>query len=256
MKEAAATVKMAHKAINVRTSHLVLLGLATLLLGGLAWYVGWRAFEHAADIERLFAAWRGNSLAGPLWCVALQALQVVVFFLPGEVLSFAAGYVFGTWHALAYSFAGIMAGSLFNFCLARSLGRPTLARIIKPSSLNVVDRLLSRNQGRLAIFSLFLFPLGPTDALCYGAGFSGMSLLEFATINGTARIPALLFNVYLGARAASHNLGIVIIAGCLLLAVLFGYPLFVRYKNRRRAAAAIELLSALQRSAGGAQFLL
>jgi uncharacterized membrane protein YdjX (TVP38/TMEM64 family) len=180
---------------------------------------------------------------------------VVIFFLPGEVLSFAAGYVFGTWHALAYSFAGIMAGSVFNFCLARAVGRPTVARILKPSRLDMVDHLLSGNQGRLAIFSLFLFPLGPTDALCYGAGFSGMSLLEFSAISGTARIPALLFNVYLGARAASHNYVFLVIAGFFLLTAFVGYPLLVRYKNQRRAAAAIELLSALGRSAGGAHFL-
>jgi uncharacterized membrane protein YdjX (TVP38/TMEM64 family) len=256
MKETVAAMGTKRRANSARTRHLVLLGLAGLFLAGLAWYVGWHAFQHAGDVEHLFAAWRGNGFAGPLWCVALQALQVVVFFLPGEVLSFAAGYAFGTWHALAYSFLGIMVGSLFNFCLARAVGRPAMARFIKPSRLALVDRLLSRNHGRLAIFSLFLFPLGPTDALCYGAGFSGMSLLEFAAINGTARIPALLANVYLGARAASHNFVFVIIAGLLLLAALVGYPLLVHYRNRRRTAAAIDLLSALGRSAGGAHFLL
>lgn len=255
MKQMLAAAKTRAKANNVRLERLILLGIAGLFLAGLAWYVGGHAFQHARDIERLFAGWRGNAFAGPLWCVALQALQVVVFFLPGEVLSFAAGYVFGTWHALAYSFAGIMAGSLFNFCLARAVGRPTMARFIKPSRLAMVDRLLSRNHGRLAIFSLFLFPLGPTDALCYGAGFSGMSLFEFAAINGTARIPALLANVYLGARAATHNFVFLIIAGLLLLAALVGYPLLARYRNGRAAAAAIELFSALGRSAGGAHFL-
>jgi uncharacterized membrane protein YdjX (TVP38/TMEM64 family) len=255
MKEIVRAARTNCRANNVRTRHLILLGLAVLVMAGVAWYGGWSAFAHARDIERLFAPWRGNGMAGPLWCVALQALQVIIFFLPGEVLSFVAGYVFGTWHALAYSFVGIMAGSLFNFCLARALGRPTVARIITPSSLDKVDRLLSRNQGRLAIFSLFLFPLGPTDALCYGAGFSGMSLLEFAAINGTARIPALLANVYLGARAASHNYLFLIIASCLLLVAFVAYLWFVRYRNRRGAVAAIEMLSALGRSAGGAHFL-
>jgi uncharacterized membrane protein YdjX (TVP38/TMEM64 family) len=250
MNEMVRAARTRCKANNVRTSHLILLGLAALLLAGMAWYVGWRAFQHAGDIERLFATWRGNGLAGPVWCVVLQALQVVVFFLPGEVLSFAAGYVFGTWHALAYSFTGIMAGSVFSFCLARAVGRPAVARIIRPSSLELVDRLLARNQGRLAIFSLFLFPLGPTDALCYGAGFSAMSLPEFAAINGTARIPGLFLNIYLGASAATHNFVFVVIAGALLLAVLAGYPLLARHKNRRRAAAAIERPCVSRRCAG------
>jgi uncharacterized membrane protein YdjX (TVP38/TMEM64 family) len=236
MKEILVAAKTGCKAINLRVRSMILLGLGGLCLAGLAWYVGWSAFAHANDIERLFAFWRGNGLAGPLLCVALQALQVVVFFLPGEVLSFAAGYAFGTWHALAYSFAGIMAGSLFNFCLARAVGRPTVARMIKPSRLAMVDRLLAHHQGRLAIFTLFLFPLGPTDALCYGAGFSGMSLLEFAAINGTARIPGLLFNIYLGARAASHNYAFVILAALVTLAGIGSFFLYRHYKATHKAA--------------------
>ncbi len=224
------------RARNARTRDLIFVILAALFLAGLAWLSGWGVFRHAGDVERLFAAWRGHGFAGPLWCVALQALQVVVFFLPGEILSFAAGYAFGTWHALAYSFAGIMAGSVFNFCLARAVGRPAVARIIKRSQLDHVDRLLAGNRGRFAIFTLFLFPMGPTDALCYGAGFSAMSLPEFAAISGVARIPGLLFNVYLGARAATRNSTFVILAGLAALAAFGFLYLYRHYKTTHNAA--------------------
>ena len=113
--------------------------LALLFLIGLTWLSGWGASRHARDVERLFAAWRGDGLAGPMWCIVLQALQVVFFFVPGEILSFAAGYIFGTWHGLAYSFAGIMMGSAFNFYLARVVGRPALARQHEPEAAVLED---------------------------------------------------------------------------------------------------------------------
>jgi uncharacterized membrane protein YdjX (TVP38/TMEM64 family) len=214
--------------------------LALLFLIGLTWLSGWGASRHARDVERLFAAWRGDGLAGPMWCIVLQALQVVFFFVPGEILSFAAGYIFGTWHGLAYSFAGIMAGSAFNFYLARVVGRPALARIIKPSSLDRVDRLFAGTNGKFAIFTLFLIPVGPKDALCYGAAFSGMSLPEFAAISGVARIPGLLFNTYLGADFSHFTSAFFVLTGLVALAIFVCLHLYRRYKANNAACMVTE----------------
>lgn len=221
---------------GMRTRNLLFAALALLLLVVLAWGSGWGAWSHARDIQRLFASLRGDGLAGPLWCITLQALQVVFFFVPGEVLSFAAGYVFGTWHALVYSVAGVTLGSAFNFYLARALGRQALARVINPSRLERVDRLLAGNRGRLAVFTLFLIPIGPKDALCYGAAFSGMSLPEFAAISGVARVPGLLCSICLGARVASHNSVFLILVGLTAMAIFGAFYLFRHYKTTNNAA--------------------
>ena len=237
MKEMPEAIMTMWRTDTVLKRNMILVVLAALFVAGVAWLSGWGALGHAGDIQRLFAAWRSHGFAGPLSCIALQALQVVVFFIPGEVLSFAAGYAFGTWHGLLYSFAGIMAGSVFNFCLARAVGRSALSRIVKTSSLDRVDRLLGDGRGRFAIFTLFLLPMAPTDALCYGAGFTGMSLPEFAAISGVARIPSLLLNIYLGARAATHNWIFLILAGLLFLAVFTGYSLLAGRGTRRATPA-------------------
>jgi uncharacterized membrane protein YdjX (TVP38/TMEM64 family) len=236
MKEILEARNTLRKAATVRARDLLFVVAGLLFVVGLAWTSRWLVSLHAVDLQRLAASWRGGGLAGPLWCIALQALQVVFFFIPGEVFSFAAGYVFGTWHGLAYSFAGITAGSAFNFYLARIVGRPALARIIKPSRLERVDRLLAGADGRFAIFTLFLVSIGPTDALCYGAGFSAMSLPEFAAISGVARIPGILFDTYLGARAATHNFGFVILAGLAGLAIFGSFYLYRRHKAPNNAS--------------------
>lgn len=237
MKEIPEASNTGRKKPTLKARDLLFVAAGLLFVAGLAWASSRIVSLHVVDVQQLVASWRGRGMAGPFWCILLQALQVVFFFIPGEIFSFAAGYVFGTWHGLAYSFAGITAGSAFNFYLARFVGRPALARIIRPSRLQRVDRLLAGTNGRLAIFTLFLLSVGPTDALCYGAGFSAMSLPEFAAISGVARIPGILFDTYLGARAAAtHNFVFVILAGLAGLAIFGSFYLYRRHKATKNAS--------------------
>lgn len=230
-----------------RGGKLVLIASAVLILVFLAWLSG--EWKQAGSFHGLAASWR-NRPFGPLWCMALQALQVVLFFIPGEAISFAAGYVFGTWHALAYSMVGIMLGSAFNFHLARTLGRPLLTRIVKPSSLERADRLLVGAKGRLGIFLVFLFPFGPKDAFCYGAAFSGMSLAEFTAISGAARFPALLFSVYLGTSTAHRNFVLLATAGLVALATGGAFYLFRRHRAVRKLSTPVAKSQSVYSSAG------
>jgi len=47
----------------------------------------------------------------PLVFIGIQALQVVVAPIPGEVTGFLGGFVFGQWIGLAYSMVGLSLGS-------------------------------------------------------------------------------------------------------------------------------------------------
>src|SRR6516165_4727080 len=47
--------------------------------------------------------------------VAAQFVQVVIFFIPGEVTQCAGGYLFGAWLGLGLSYLGITLGSLTAF---------------------------------------------------------------------------------------------------------------------------------------------
>ena len=47
----------------------------------------------------------------PLVFIGIQALQVVVAPIPGEITGFLGGFVFGQWVGLAYSMVGLSLGS-------------------------------------------------------------------------------------------------------------------------------------------------
>ena len=163
--------------------------LTVLLLAGglLLWHSGLLGVIRNKD--RLISTLKADALKGPLLCVAVQFIQVVIFIIPGEITQFAAGYVFGVWRGMAYSIVGILLGAAFCFYFARVVGRPALRKIIGGSTLERMDNLLSNAEGKSALFFLFLLPGTPKDAMSYGAGLTNMRLAEFVVLSGLARSP-------------------------------------------------------------------
>lgn len=208
--------------------------LVALLLAGGGWL--WRSgiLHHLVDRQRLIASLREGGPGGPLLCIAAQFIQVVIFFVPGEITQFAAGYVFGTWRGLVFSIVGIMLGSAFNFYFARIVGRPALKRIIRQTTMERVDNLLNNARGKSAIFLLFLLPGAPKDAMCYGAGLSNMGTLEFIVISSLGRIPALLFSIHIGSQVSHGDFLSVALMIFIVVIAVAAYYLYERYKSRRR----------------------
>jgi uncharacterized membrane protein YdjX (TVP38/TMEM64 family) len=206
--------------------------LLLLVIGGGAWL--WHAgfLSELLDKDRLIAALRKEGPAGPLLCIAAQFVQVVIFAIPGEITQFAAGYVYGAWRGFLYSIIGIMTGSAFNFYFARIVGRPTLEHFISRGTLDKVDHALNSAKGESALFLLFLLPGAPKDAMCYGAGFTAMSLPEFVVITGLARTPALLASILIGAQASHKDYRSMILIASVVLVVILGYYFYERYRNR------------------------
>ncbi len=203
--------------------------LASLLV--LAWQRGW--LERLADHEQVVAWMRQEGAAGPLLCIGINFVQVVVFAIPGEITQIAAGYVFGPWYGFLYSLVGIFLGSAFDFCFAKGVGRPGVRRILGAERLARVDGHLRSRKGLMAIFVLFLLPGMPKDALSYGAGLSAMRLSLFLVLSVPARMPALLLSTLFGSEAHDGDYtGMVWIAAAAgVLLVVAGY-----YHRMRRAS--------------------
>ena len=81
-----------------------------------------------ADQEFLRAELQAWGVWAPLVFIAIQAFQVVVAPIPGEVTGFLGGFVFGEWIGLGYSMIGLTAGSFFAFAVGRWLGAAVVQR--------------------------------------------------------------------------------------------------------------------------------
>jgi uncharacterized membrane protein YdjX (TVP38/TMEM64 family) len=188
-------------------------------------------------------AWIGSAgVLAPLLFMAVQALQVVVFFVPGEIPQVAGGYLFGVWKGSLLSLAGITAGATFNFVMARLLGVPFVHALFARERVDRIRRLADLPRARLSFFLVFLIPGIPKDILCYAAGLSSLGLPSFLIFSTLGRAPGILGSALLGEAAAGKRW---LLAGALLaLAVVL---FVIGFLLRDRIQAALERLARRRR---------
>ncbi len=203
-------------------------GLLTTLL--LAWRLGW--LGRFADRHSLVDWMRSDGSAGPLICIGIQFLQVVIFAIPGEITQIAAGYVFGAWWGFLYSIIGILLGAAFDFGFARAVGRPVVQRILGVDRLADADRRLRSRNGRMAMFVLFLLPGMPKDAMSYGAGLTAISLPVFLAVCIPARMPALLLSTLFGSQAYDGDYTAMVWVAVTTALLLVGATLYARRQRQ------------------------
>jgi uncharacterized membrane protein YdjX (TVP38/TMEM64 family) len=129
-----------------------------------------------------------NSL-GPLSFLGfmfLQASQVIISPIPGEVTGLIGGFLYGKFIGIVLSTIGLTAGSLIAFSLSRWLGRPFVEKFVKKETLDRYDYLL-HHKGAFLVFLLFLVPGFPKDILCYILGLGHLNTKEFFVISTTGR---------------------------------------------------------------------
>ncbi|HCM27080.1 MAG: hypothetical protein A2Z99_11570 [Treponema sp. GWB1_62_6] len=197
-------------------------------------------FTAFGSSERLVQAVASTGPWGPFVFVLFQALQVVVFFLPGEIAQIAGGYLFGVARGTALSLLGIGIGSALDFLVARSLGRRFVAVLFGRPRLERFESILSSPRAAAAFFLLFVIPGIPKDLLCFVAGLSAIRVFPFLAISLIGRLPGIAGSSLMGA-AVSDGKGGLFIAVALVAAFLFAAGVLMR---ERVHALAIRYASA------------
>jgi uncharacterized membrane protein YdjX (TVP38/TMEM64 family) len=154
-------------------------------------------FRHPAELRQLMQGWGAWA---PLGIVLFQTLQILVAPLPGNAMSFAAGYALGLWPAIVWLMLGVLLGAAADFLLARLLGRRLLAYLVPPDRLARLDSVILR-RGTFYVFLLLLVPNPLGDWIYYLAGLTALPLPLFLVFVLVARLPSNLIECALGASA-------------------------------------------------------
>jgi len=123
----------------------------------------------------------------PVGLILLQALQVVVAPIPGELTNIIGGFLYGPVWGTLLSTIGVTTGSYIAFILARSFGQPFVEKYVSKSIIRRFDFLL-HHKGIFLIFMIFLIPGTPKDSLCYLLGLGHLTSVEFLAISGIGRL--------------------------------------------------------------------
>ena len=167
-----------------------------------------------------------NSL-GPLsflGFLCVQALQVVISPIPGEVTGLIGGFLYGKFLGIVLSTIGLTLGSWAAFSLSRVFGKPFVETFVKKETVARYDYLL-HHKGAFLVFLLFLIPGFPKDYLCYILGLGHLTIREFLIISTTGRFMGTVL-LTLGGDFIRHHqyyrfsalLGIAVIAVLLSMA--------------------------------------
>jgi uncharacterized membrane protein YdjX (TVP38/TMEM64 family) len=163
--------------------------VAVVLFGrSLAGYVP-RFAEHVAGLGR----W------GPVAFVAGFVLAAVAF-VPGSLLTLAAGAIFGLARGVLYVFVGATLGATAAFLVARYLVRSRVERRVRADRrFAAIDDAVARD-GRRIVFLLRLSPVLPFNLLNYALGVTRVRLADFV-LGCAGMLPGTVLYVYYGKLA-------------------------------------------------------
>ena len=164
----------------------------------------------------------------PLVFIAIQALQVIVSPIPGEITGPVGGALFGTTWGVVYSTIGLTIGTTICFLIGRKWGEPLVRPWLSEHHWDRLNFILEA-EGVILCFILYLIPGFPKDIISYLFGISPMPFWVFAVVSSVARIPGTWIGSYFGAHVGEQQYLYAIAFFALVVALCL--PIYY-YRNR------------------------
>lgn len=157
--------------------------------------------------------------------------------VPKNVVTIAAGLVWGFGPGVVLVYAGALLGAAVAFLVGRRLGREAVERLTG-ARVARLDEVLAR-RGLLAVLGVRLVPLVPFTLVNYGAGLTAVRVRDYALGTAIGIIPGTVAYVALGAFGFELGWPFWIALGAIGVLSLGGalVGLRLRGRERRRAAA-------------------
>jgi uncharacterized membrane protein YdjX (TVP38/TMEM64 family) len=189
--------------------------LAAVLL--LFIYIGYEYFFKYADIikdpnllKEVILSYGNFSV---LVFLLMHVIQVVIFFIPGEFIQIAGGYIFGTFLGSIFSLIGITLGSLIIYSICNSYGKPFVDKLILNKKVKFFKKILNAGSKKSVVFIFYLIPGMPKDALAYICGVSNISFKDFIIYSTLGRIPAIFISSFFGQKIYAWDITTLITIG-------------------------------------------
>ena len=132
--------------------------------------------------------------------ILMQVIQVVVFFIPGEFIQIAGGYIFGAFLGGIISLMGITLGSIIVYFIANNYGKPFVEKLILNKKVKFFKKILKAGSKKIVVFMFYLIPGIPKDALAYICGVSNISFKDFFIYSTLGRIPGIFISSFFGQK--------------------------------------------------------
>jgi uncharacterized membrane protein YdjX (TVP38/TMEM64 family) len=140
----------------------------------------------------------GLGALAPLASIALNVTQAVIAPIPGFIVPYVDGAVFGIWSGALITWIGGVAGAMACFGLSRSIARRRVARWCGRSRhVEAISARLERHGG-VATMLIRLLPGSPFDLVSYAAGLTTIRARSFLWGTAAGSAPHALAYAWLG----------------------------------------------------------
>ena len=216
----------------------IILFLAVIVGIPVVLFVGVPGFGNIlTDREAFRVFMTEHSRQGIAVYLLIQYIQVVIGFLPGQIIQFVGGYVFGIVLGLILSLIGTAFGTFTVFYLTRHFGREFVSLFVKEKRLNKFIDLMDSGKGYTIVILVYLIPGLPKDVFTYAAGLTRLRPLPFTILTIIARAPAMLATILLSGFLYSENY-----IGVLVVIIVIATLLIIIFIKRKSLFALIERL--------------
>ena len=205
--------------------------LAALALFGVAcWHGLPELYAWLSDVSAVRALVAEHPVLSRLALGAVNALQIMCAFLPGEPVELACGYAFGFWEGTLVCLVASAVASAAIFLAVRRWGWSLVGLFFDRSHLDRFAWLHDARKLELVMLVVFLIPGTPKDFLTYFAGLTSMRFPAVLAITTLGRIPSVVTSTVAASAFGSGNYGVAVgsVAVAVALAAMGGalYRLF------------------------------
>lgn len=188
-------------------------------------------------LDRVMAKVQGAGPTGVVFLLIIQFLQIVVAFIPGEVVQIAAGMLYGPWLGALVVVAGCVVSSAFIFVLVHKLGAPFVQGMVPTKYLDKFREFEKSGKLNTVVFVLFLIPGLPKDVFTYLVPLTDMRMRAFLLLSNIARIPGIVVSTYAASGIIEGDYVksaiIFAVAAAVAVAGIFGYSRVMKALEKR-----------------------
>ena len=175
-----------------------------------------------------------NYLLSVLFIILICALQVIVAFIPSEVIEIAAGYTFGAWLGALYCLIGIVIGSITVIFLTQKFGRRFVESLYPREKIDTLPIIRDEKKLNLTIAICFLIPGTPKDILTYAIGLTKMRITTYILLTSFARMPSIIISTLSGGAISNDKLSHAILFFSISVVTgLVGYLTYLIFSKKK-----------------------
>ena len=128
----------------------------------------------------------------------LQILQVIIAFIPSDIINLTSGYILGPTLGFIISYLGLISGTVLAFYIARLFGKKIVTKLVKKDTLDKISLKVNSSLSIPNIFILSIIPFMPRDVLVYAIGLTNIKPKKFLIPYSISRIPLVFILTYTG----------------------------------------------------------